>query len=113
MLTLTDGAASQFRHLLTQEGLPHHGFRVFIQGGGCAGLQYGLAFEDTRREDDTVVEVNGVRLFIDSFSARYLDGASIHYQDAPTGAGFRVDNPNASASCACGSSFRTEGNTKV
>ncbi len=109
MITLTDVAASQFQHLLTKRNLPDHGLRVFVQGGGCAGLQYGLAFEDTSREDDTVVETKGVRLFVDSFSARYLKGACVDFEDTMMGTGFRVDNPNATVSCACGSSFRIEG----
>lgn len=113
MITLTDDAANQLQHLLTQEDLAHHGLRVFVQGGGCAGLQYGLAFEDTSREGDTVLEVKGIRLFVDSFSAHYLEGASVDYEDSLMGSGFRVDNPNAVASCACGSSFRTEGDKEV
>jgi iron-sulfur cluster assembly accessory protein len=113
MITLTDVAASQLQHLLTQNDLPGHGLRVFVQGGGCAGLQYGLAYDDTSREGDTVLEIKGVRLFIDPFSAQHLEGACVDYQDTLMGAGFRVDNPNATASCACGSSFRTEGDSEV
>ena len=109
MITLTDLAANRLQDLFQQTGLAAHGLRVFVQGGGCAGLQYGMAFEDTAREGDTVVETRGVRLFVDPFSARYLEGACIDYQDRLMGAGFRVDNPNAIVSCACGLSFRIEG----
>jgi iron-sulfur cluster assembly accessory protein len=113
MVTLTDVAASQLLSLLDQKDLPMHGLRVFVQGGGCAGWQYGMVYENTAQEGDITLEVKGVRLFIDSFSAQYLEGACIDYQDTLMGTGFRVDNPNALASCACGSSFRTEGDTAV
>lgn len=109
MITLTDGAADQLDALLRQRDPPDHGLRVFVQAGGCAGLQYGMSYENTPRKDDAIVEVKGVRLFVDPFSARLLAGACIDYQDTLPGTGFRVDNPNAIASCACGISFRIEG----
>jgi iron-sulfur cluster assembly protein len=113
MITLTDLAASQLQTLFEQENLPDHGLRVFVQGGGCAGLQYGMAYENTQQEGDTVLEVKGIRLFLDPFSASYLEGARIDYQDTLMGTGFRVDNPNAVAVCACGTSFRTAGSQEV
>ena len=113
MITLTDLAASQLRELLEREDRASHGLRIFIQGGGCAGLQYSMAYEKTSREDDSVLEVKGVRLLVDPFSAGYLEGACIDYQDSPAGTGFRVDNPNAVASCACGISFRVEGSGEI
>jgi iron-sulfur cluster assembly accessory protein len=109
MITMTNQAASQLQSLFLEQNLPEHGLRVFVQGGGCAGLQYGMAFENDSREGDTVLEVKGVHLFVDPFSAQYLEGACIDYQDTLAGSGFRVDNPNVIASCACGSSFRTQG----
>jgi iron-sulfur cluster assembly protein len=112
MITLTDLAAEQLRNLLDGEDMASQGLRVFVQGGGCAGLQYGMLYENAAREDDLVVEEKGVRIFVDPFSATYLQDASIDYQDTLMGTGFRVDNPNAVASCACGSSFRTEGETE-
>lgn len=108
MINLTDPAASQLQSLLAEQDPPEPGLRVFVQGGGCAGLQYGMAFETTARDGDTVLDVNGVRLFVDAFSAQYLEGTCIDYQDTLMGSGFRVDNPNAIASCACGNSFRTQ-----
>jgi len=113
MITLTKAAANQLQHMLGQKDLPVRGLRIFVQGGGCAGLQYGMLYEDKTQEGDTVLEVEGVRLYIDSLSATYLEGACIDYQDTVLGAGFRVDNPNAVASCACGSSFRTESGEPV
>jgi iron-sulfur cluster assembly protein len=109
MISLTEVASTQLCSLLRAKGLPDHGLRVFVQGGGCAGLQYGMAYENAAREDDTVLEIDDVRLYVDPFSARYLDGATIDYVDTQSGSGFRVDNPNAAASCACGSSFCAEG----
>jgi iron-sulfur cluster assembly accessory protein len=109
MIELTDLAASQLQSLLREKTPPEGGLRVFVQGGGCAGLQYGMVLEDAAGEGDTVVESKGVRMFVDPFSAQCLEGACIDYQDGPAGAGFRVDNPNAAAACACGSSFCMEG----
>lgn len=108
MITLTSVAAIKLQGLLQEKDLAQHGLRVFVQGGGCAGLQYGMAFEDRVREGDTVVEIQGVRLYVDPFSATYLDGACIDYRDVPAGSGFRVENPNAAVTCACGNSFRIE-----
>ena len=113
MITLTDVAADRLNALLQQQNLPDHGLRICVQAGGCAGLQYGMSYESTAREEDTTVEVKGVRLFVDPFSARFLTGACIDYQDTLLGTGFRVDNPNAVASCACGISFRVKGEREV
>jgi iron-sulfur cluster assembly accessory protein len=113
MITLTDLAADQLRNLILQKDQPGHGLRIFVQGGGCAGLQYGMAFEARERENDTVIEVKGLRLFVDPFSAQYLRDACIDFQDDVMGTGFRVDNPNASVICACGISFRVEGSEEV
>jgi iron-sulfur cluster assembly protein len=113
MITLTDMAASQLQGLLEQKNRPDQGLRVFVQAGGCAGLQYGMAYENTVGEGDAVVEVKGVRFYVDPFSARYLEGACIDYQDTLMGTGFRVDNPNAIAACACGTSFRVGGSREV
>ena len=109
MITLTETAANQLRSLLAQKDLLDQGLRVFVQAGGCAGLQYGMSYENVAREGDAVIENEGIRLFVDPFSSQFLKGACIDYQDTLMGTGFRVDNPNAVASCACGISFRTEG----
>ncbi len=106
MITLTDLAATQLQHLIEQQVPPDQGVRIFVQGGGCAGMQYGMSYEREAREGDIAVEVKGIRLFVDPFSASYLDGACIEYQEMLLGGGFRVDNPNALVTCACGLSFR-------
>jgi iron-sulfur cluster assembly protein len=108
MITLTDEAAEQLQSLCEERNLEGHGLRLFVEGGGCAGLQYGMYFDSARREGDTVLEAKGIAVYVDDFSVRYLEGASIDYRDSPSGGGFRVDNPNAVATCACGSSFRVE-----
>ncbi|MBI3242056.1 MAG: iron-sulfur cluster insertion protein ErpA [Chloroflexi bacterium] len=108
-LTLTNLAAAKVRSILAERNLPSHGLRVFVAGGGCSGMQYGMAIEGQPREFDTVVETDGVKLYVDPTSMNYLVGATIDYVDNLMGGGFRVENPNAVASCGCGHSFRTAG----
>ena len=109
MITLTDLAATQLQHLLQQQDRAGQGVRILVQGGGCAGLQYGMSYEGEAREGDITVEVKGIRLFVDPFSASYLEGVCIDYQELLMGGGFRIDNPNALVTCACGLSFRVKG----
>ena len=108
MITLTEPAAGQLRRLLQEKESSEQGLRIFVHAGGCAGLQYGMAFEAQGRESDMILERQGVRLYVDPFSATHLEGACIEYEDGPSGVGFRVENPNAAATCACGLSFRLE-----
>ncbi len=105
---LTPMAADKLRTILQEKNLPEHGLRVFVAGGGCSGLQYGMAFEGNQREMDTVVEMYGLKVYVDPVSLDYLYGSSIDYVDGLMGAGFRIENPNAVAACGCGSSFRTK-----
>jgi iron-sulfur cluster assembly accessory protein len=108
MITITTNAAEKLGGILDQKGLKNtHGLRVFVKGGGCGGMQYGMTFEDTTREGDEVYEQNGMRVFVDPTSLFYVDGANIDYVDNLMGGGFHIDNPNATSSCGCGSSFRT------
>ena len=104
-VTLTSGAVSQLRSLLEKEASPGLALRVFVSGGGCSGLQYGMAFDDNVRPGDEIVEQEDVRVLIDDFSAPYLRGSEIDYVDSLMGAGFTVHNPNAVRSCSCGHSF--------
>jgi iron-sulfur cluster assembly accessory protein len=108
ILTVSPTALSMIRTLLTQRNIPDHALRVFVSGGGCSGLQYGMAFEPAPRDYDAVVEVEGVRLVIDPTSMLYLRGATIDFVDSLMGGGFRIENPNAVSSCGCGSSFKTQ-----
>ena len=106
-VTLTTEALSQLKSLLEKEANPELGLRVFVSGGGCSGMQYGMAFDDNRRPDDLVIEAGGVHILVDDFSAPYIQGSEIDYVDSLMGAGFTVHNPNAVHSCSCGHSFDT------
>ena len=108
-INLLPGAAEKIKSLLSERNLPGHGLRVFVAGGGCSGMQYGMAIEKEAGEFDTTIEANGVRVFIDPTSMMYLGGATIDYVDSLMGGGFRIDNPNAVSTCGCGHSFRTSG----
>ena len=107
-VTLTANAADKLQQILLEKNLPDHGLRVFVAGGGCSGLQYGMAFEAAARDMDTIVNAHGLKVYVDPVSLEYLSGASIDYVDGLMGAGFRIENPNAVAACGCGSSFRTK-----
>jgi iron-sulfur cluster insertion protein len=101
----TDSAADKVKQLIEEEGNPDLKLRVFVQGGGCSGFQYGFTFDETVNEDDTVMNKGGVQLLIDAMSYQYLVGAEIDYKDDINGAQFVIKNPNASTTCGCGSSF--------
>ena len=107
-VTLTANAADRLQKILVEKNIPDHGLRVFVAGGGCSGLQYGMAFEGEPRDMDTIVSAHGLKVYVDPVSLEYLSGASIDYVDGLMGAGFRIENPNAVAACGCGSSFRTK-----
>ena len=104
-LMFTDSAAGKVKALIDEEGNPELKLRVFVQGGGCSGFQYGFTFDEAINEDDTVMDKNGVQLLIDSMSYQYLVGAEIDYKEDLEGAQFVIKNPNASTTCGCGSSF--------
>ena len=104
-INFTDSAAQKVAQLIEEEGNPDLKLRVFVQGGGCSGFQYGFTFDEIVNEDDTSMEKNGVTLLIDSMSYQYLVGAEIDYKDDLEGAQFVIKNPNAQSTCGCGSSF--------
>lgn len=109
-VTLTDIAAEKLGGILEQKGLKEsHALRVFVKGGGCGGMQYGMTFDDDIQDSDQVFEQHGLRVVVDPTSFFYVDGASIDYIDNLMGGGFHIDNPNAVSTCGCGSSFRTAG----
>jgi len=105
MITLTDSAVEKLRDLLAEENNPDLKLRTFVQGGGCSGMQYGFTFDEITNEDDWEEDHEGVKILIDSMSAQYLDGARIDYKEDLMGASFSIDNPNATTTCGCGSSF--------
>ncbi|MFW5748848.1 MAG: HesB/IscA family protein [Chloroflexota bacterium] len=107
-LIVTPAALATIRSLLEQRGIPNHALRVFVAGGGCSGLQYGMAFEESPAGNDTVVDIDGVRLIVDPTSLGYLYGATIDFVDSLMGGGFRIDNPNSAGGCGCGKSFKSK-----
>ena len=104
-LDFTTDAASKVSELIQEEDNPELKLRVYVQGGGCSGFQYGFTFDEDQQEDDTAVDKDGVRLLVDPMSFQYLIGAKIDYKDDLDGARFIINNPNASTTCGCGSSF--------
>ncbi len=104
-LNFTDAAAAKVRELIDEEGNPNLALRVYIQGGGCSGFQYGFSFDENRAEDDLALEKSGVTLLVDPLSLQYLAGAEIDYSESLSGAQFVIRNPNAKTTCGCGSSF--------
>ena len=107
MITLTPVASDKLQGIMTEKGIPDYALRVFVSGGGCSGLSYGMTFAQGPEMGDQIFEANGVKVVVDPASIAYLDGAEIDYIDSLMGGGFRIENPNAVQSCACGSSFRT------
>jgi iron-sulfur cluster insertion protein len=107
MINVTVAAASKISELLAEENKGSAGLRVFVQGGGCSGFQYGLMIDEGEGDatTDSVIESNGVKLLVDPISARYLSGAEVDFVDNITGGGFTIKNPNAKSTCGCGSSF--------
>jgi iron-sulfur cluster assembly protein len=106
LVNVTEPAAQQIKRLLDQEGkLASHALRMKVIGGGCSGLQYQLAFDDQVRENDSEIELAGVRVVVDEKSALYLVGTTLDYVDTLMESGFKIQNPNAKSTCGCGQSF--------
>ena len=106
MINVSETAAAKISELLTEENKAGSGLRVFVQGGGCSGFQYGLMIEENGQgAGDQVYESHGVKLFVDMFSGQYLNGVKIDYVTGVMGSGFTFTNPNATGSCGCGTSF--------
>lgn len=105
MINLTPSAVAAIDKFIKGNETPVAGLRIAISGGGCSGFQYGMRLEEAKAEDDVVVEVGGVTLLVDPFSAPLLSGVTVDFVDSLNGSGFKFENPNASSSCACGSSF--------
>ena len=111
MITISDSARTQLEGLIASEPVAtatQIGLRVYVQPGGCSGFSYGMGLdENPPREDDEVIDADGVRVYVDSFSAQYLEGAEIDFVDALMGGGFTIHNPMAVKTCGCGHSFQT------
>lgn len=104
MINISPAAASKITEILAEDQKERSGLRVFVQGGGCSGFQYGLMIEENENAGDQVFESNGVRLFVDPISICYLKGAEVDFVDAGAGGGFTIRNPNAITTCGCGQS---------
>ena len=105
MMTLTESATNKLKDLISEEGNPALKLRVFVQGGGCSGMQYGFTFDEVPNEDDWDLEFNGVNVLVDPMSSQYLAGATVDYKEDLHGSSFVIQNPNAETTCGCGSSF--------
>ncbi|MBA3981658.1 MAG: iron-sulfur cluster insertion protein ErpA [Alcanivorax sp.] len=105
MITLTDRAAAKVRDLRDEEGNPELKLRVYITGGGCSGFSYGFTFDEQAKDDDTRVDNGGVTLLVDAMSIQYLAGSEVDYEQGLMGSRFVIQNPNATSTCGCGSSF--------
>jgi iron-sulfur cluster insertion protein len=105
MLNITEHAASKIKEVIAEEGNSDLRLRVFVQGGGCSGFQYGFTLDEQQNEDDFSIDAHGIAVLVDSMSIQYLQGAEINYVDDISGSQFTIKNPNAETTCGCGSSF--------
>jgi iron-sulfur cluster assembly protein len=108
-ITLTERAASELKTLIEENNKQSAALRVWVAGGGCSGLQYGMALDDEQPEEgDIVMNDHDVKIYVDQMSLRYMTGAVVDYVDDTLGGGFKIENPNAKRSCGCGSSFSAD-----
>ena len=107
VVSLTDAAVSKLSELTKEETNPDIGLRVYVYSGGCSGFRYGMMLEDAPTPEDRILDVSGIKVYVDGQSVDLLKGSQIDYVDTLMGAGFTVNNPNAVAACGCGSSFKT------
>jgi len=105
MITVTEQAVAKIKDILAEENNPALKLRVFVQGGGCSGMSYGFTLDESQNEDDWDLEIDGVKVLVDSMSGGYLQGAEIDYKEDQYGANFSIKNPSAQTTCGCGSSF--------
>ena len=106
MVTVTSKAAEKLREMMAEEKKDF--LRIYVQGGGCSGFQYGMMLDDGPGSEGELFESNGIKLLIDPISISYLRGVEVDFVEAPTGGGFSIKNPNATSTCGCGSSFNTD-----
>jgi iron-sulfur cluster assembly accessory protein len=105
MLTVTEQAVTKVKELLAKDEREGYGLRVAVRGGGCSGFEYGLTWENQQQDNDTVMEFDGLKVYVDAMSNLYLDGVQIDYVDGLVESGFKIENPNATGTCGCGHSF--------
>ncbi len=105
MITVTENAVAKIQDIMAEERNPELKLRVFVQGGGCSGMQYGFTLDQDQNEDDWNLDINGIHVLVDAMSGGYLEGATIDYREDQYGSQFTIKNPNAQTTCGCGSSF--------
>ena len=105
MVTVKENAIKKIKEILAEENNPNINLRIFVQGGGCSGFQYGFTLDESVTDDDFVLDLDGVKLLVDSMSSQYLQGAEVDYTESLAGSQFAIRNPNATSQCGCGSSF--------
>jgi iron-sulfur cluster insertion protein len=105
MLIISESAANKIKEVCEEEGNPDLKLRMFVQGGGCSGFQYGFTLDEIENEDDFSIESHGVKVLVDSMSFQYIQGAEVDYKEDIHGSSFVINNPNAETTCGCGSSF--------
>ena len=108
MITITEQASEKIKEMLAAEETPNLFLRLGVKAGGCSGFSYGMGFDDDQQSTDEVLDVAGLKIVVDSDSTKYLRGLEIDYKESAMGGGFTIHNPNAIATCGCGSSFRTK-----
>ena len=110
MITISERAVTELKDLMSTQAKQSAALRVWVAGGGCSGLSYGMALDDGDPEEgDQIFEQDGVKIFVDGLSLNYMDGSSVDFVEDALGGGFKIENPNAVSTCGCGSSFKTEG----
>ena len=105
MVIVTELAQTKIKGILAEQNDPTLKLRIFVEGGGCSGFQYGFTFDDEQTEDDFTLELEGAVLLVDSMSMQYLQGATVDYSESLASSGFNIRNPNSKSTCGCGSSF--------
>lgn len=105
MITVSQSAVEKIQDIIAEENNPKLKLRVFVQGGGCSGMQYGFTLDEEQNEDDWDLEISGVKILVDSMSGGYLQGAEVDYKEDQYGSSFTIKNPTAVTTCGCGSSF--------
>jgi len=105
MVTVKENAIKKIKEILAEENNPNINLRIFVQGGGCSGFQYGFTLDESVTDEDFVLDLDGVKLLVDSMSSQYLQGAEVDYTESLAGSQFAIRNPNATSQCGCGSSF--------
>ena len=108
MITITEQAVAKIKSIIAEENNPNIKLRVFVQGGGCSGLQYGFTLDEEQTDDDWDLDIDGVKILVDSMSGGYLQGAVVNYKEDQYGSTFSINNPQATTTCGCGSSFNIE-----